>query len=243
MPILASSLMFLLLFGSTPAWALAAQTYCMDPAKSAPDYYINPAEVVLVQVLGPPPAIDSPEGKADLQAVLDAQRTRTPAAVESAQADVCLSIFRFADVMGSGFTPENLPFTVIFFEHVFYDDLHAERAAKKYFNRPRPFVSDHDVSAVTKQPASASYPSGHATFAYTVAILLAYMVPERSAQIFQRASVYAHNRVVAGVHYPSDVEAGRISGSVIDNVLLHDHRFEMDLAHARTEVRQALRLK
>lgn len=240
---LTSSLMLLLLFTATPFWASAAQKYCMDPSTPAPNYYMSPAEVDFVHVLGPPPAIDSPEDKVDLQAVLDAQQTRKEAEVESAQGDVCLSIFRFAEVMGPGFKPENLPFTVIFFQRVFYDDQHAVVAAKKYFNRPRPFVSDHDVSPVVKHSANASYPSGHATFAYATAILLADMVPEKSAQIFERAAVYAHNRVVAGVHYPSDVEAGRIAGSVIDNVLLHNHRFEMDLARATVEVRHALRLK
>jgi len=235
--------MLLLLFTATPFWASAAQEYCMDPSKPAPNYYMNPAEVDFVHILGPPPAIDSSQGKADLQAVLDAQRTRTEAEVENAQGDVCLSIFRFADVMGPGFKPENLPFTVMFFERVFYDDQHAVEATKKYFNRPRPFVSDHEVSPVVKRSANASYPSGHATFAYATAILLADMVPEKSAQIFERAGGYAHNRVVAGVHYPSDVEAGRISGSVIDNVLLHNHRFEVDLARATVEVRHALGLR
>jgi hypothetical protein len=33
-----------------------------------------------------------------------------------------------------------------------------------------------------------------------------------------------HNRVVARMHYPGDVEAARISGSVIDNVLPHRQR-------------------
>src|SRR5579859_6116344 len=71
----------------------------------AHDFYLDPSRVDLVHILAPPPAPDSPAGKADLQAVLDAQRTRTPAEVASARADVQLSVFRFADVMGPGFTP------------------------------------------------------------------------------------------------------------------------------------------
>lgn len=243
MPTLKSTLLFLFLFTAAPFWASAAQKYCMDPSKPSPNFYMTPTEVDFVHVLGPPPAIDSFEGKADLQAVLDAQRNRTEAEVESARNDNCLSIFRFADVMGPGFKPENLHFTILFFERAFYDDQHAVEAAKKYFNRPRPFVSDREVSPVVEQRGNPSYPSGHATFAYATAILLADIVPEKGVKIFERAAVYAHNRVVAGVHYPSDVEAGRISGSVIDNVLLHDHRFEADLARATVEVRHALGLK
>jgi hypothetical protein len=37
------------------------------------------------------------------------------------------------------------------------------------------------------------------------------MVPEKASAIFDRAALYANNRAVAGVHYPTDVEAGRIS--------------------------------
>jgi acid phosphatase (class A) len=238
-----NALAFLFLFMTVPVWALAAQESCMDPSKPASNYYMTPAEVDLVHVLGPPPAIDSPEGKADLQAVLNAQRTRTAAQVESARNDGCLSIFRFADAMGPGFKPENLKFTVMFFERTFYDDQHAVDAAKKYFKRPRPFVSDSEVSPLVKQAPTPSYPSGHATFAYVTAILLADMVPDKGASIFERSAEYSYNRVVAGVHYPSDVEAGRIAGSVIDNVLLHNPQFEADLARATIEVRHAIGLK
>jgi acid phosphatase (class A) len=68
------------------------------------------------------------------------------------------------------------------------------------------------------------------------------MVPENAVAIFARAAEYAHNRVVAGVHLPSDVEAGRIAASVIDNTLLHNPHFEADFAQAKTEVRTALGL-
>jgi acid phosphatase (class A) len=68
------------------------------------------------------------------------------------------------------------------------------------------------------------------------------MVPENAVAIFARGAEYAHNRVVAGVHFPTDVEAGRISASVIDNTLLHNPHFEADFAQAKTEVRAALGL-
>jgi acid phosphatase (class A) len=103
-------------------------------------------------------------------------------------------------------------------------------------------VAEHDVKPIIEQAPNASYPSGHATFAYVTAILLADMVPEKAAAIFNRAAILAHSRVVAGVHYPTDVEAGRISGSVIDNVLLHEPRFMVDFGKAREEVRHALGL-
>ena len=223
--------------------SVVSAPFGFSTASAAQDYYINPSSVDLVHILAPPPAPDSAAGKADLQAVLDAQRTRTPAEIASAQADAQLTIFRFADVIGPGFKSEKLPFTTKFFERISSDEMQALGAAKAYFNRPRPFVADPKVKPVVRQPANASYPSGHAIFAYVDAIILADMLPQKAAAIFDRAGSYAHNRVVAGVHYPSDVEAGRISGSVIDNVLLHDAHFMADYDKARTELRHSLGLQ
>jgi len=206
-------------------------------------YYMDPSQVDLIHVLAPPPAPDSVEGKADLQAVLATQRIRTDGQVRDARADAEESVFCFADVIGPAFKPENLPFATGFFDHVSSNDDEAVAAAKAHFNRPRPFVVDHEVKPVVGHPISPSYPGGHATFAYVNAILLAYMVPERATTIFSRAARYAQNRVIAGVHYPTDSEAGRISASVIANVLLHQPRFLADFARARVEVRHATGLR
>jgi acid phosphatase (class A) len=223
-----------------PAAALLAMLTCAAQAGST--YYIDPSQTDLVHILAPPPAPDSDEGKADLAAVLAAQASRTDVEVRSAQADSEASVFRFAGVMGPEFRAENLPFAMTFFKNVYSDDDQAVAMAKSYFDRPRPFVADHDVKPVIEQAPNASYPSGHATFAYVTAILLADMVPEKAAAIFGRAAILAHNRVVAGVHYPTDVDAGRVSGSVIDNVFLHEPRFMADFEKARAEVRHALGL-
>jgi acid phosphatase (class A) len=221
-----------------PLPALAAQ-HCMDPSHLGPDHYMQPSQIDLVSVLGPPPAPGSSEGQTDLRAVLEAQRTRTPMEVAEAKANSCFSIFAFAGVVGPDFNPAKLPFTVAFFQRVFDDGMHGVEAAKKHFNRPRPFVADKQITTVVQQPANASYPSGHATFAYMTAILLANMVPEKAEAIFERAAAFTRSRVIAGVHYPSDLVAGRIAAAVVDNVLLHDGAFKADLAKSRAEVRRA----
>jgi acid phosphatase (class A) len=191
-------------------------------------YYLDPSRVDLIHILAPPPSPDTDEGKADLQAVLTTQHTRTEDQIREAQADTEESVFRFADVMGPGFKPENLPFAATFFERVSSDSDEAVAVAKAYFNRPRPFVLDHDVRPIVVRSPSPCY-RGHATFAYVNAILLACMEPEKAAAIFSRARRFARNREIGGVHYPSDTEAGLISASVIDNVLLHEPRFLTDL--------------
>jgi acid phosphatase (class A) len=203
--------------------------------------YLDPSQVDLVRILAPPPAPQSPEGKAELEAVLEVQRTRTDAEIKRAQADDELSVFRYGDVMGEAFSPQNLPFAAPFFKDVAADGGRVVNPTRAHFNRRRPIQVDKRVEPVVSA-GGGSYPSGTAAFAYVAAILLVNMVPEKAPAIFARAADWGHNRVVSGVHYPSDVEAGRISGSVIVNVLLHDAAFMADFAKAKAEVRHAIGL-
>jgi acid phosphatase (class A) len=181
--------------------------------------YLDPSHVDLVGILAPPPAPQSPEGRTELEAVLAVQRTRTDADIKRAQADDELSVFRYAEVMGEAFSPQNLPFTTQFFKDVAADEGQVVNPARAQFKRQRPMAVDKRVEPVVKADGG-SYPSGTAAFAYVAAILLANMTPEKAPAIYARAADWGHNRVVSGVHYPGDVEAGRIAGSVIDNVLL-----------------------
>jgi acid phosphatase (class A) len=225
----------------SPFIALIAM-FAASNAMAADTYYISPSEIDLLHILAPPPAPDTAEGKADLQAVLVTVNARTDADIKQAQEDDKRTVFRFADVMGPNFSAETLPLTAQLFQHVYEDGNAATLAAKNFFQRKRPFVVDPDIKIVVNQPPDFSYPSNHSTFGNESGILLAAMVPEKAGAIFARAATYAHNRVVAGVHFPSDVEAGRIAASVIDNSFLHNPRFESDFAKAKTEVRAALGL-
>jgi len=69
------------------------------------------------------------------------------------------------------------------------------------------------------------------------------MVPEKRAEIMARAAQYAHNRVVGGIHYPSDVEMGKISGSVIAAVLLNRDDFKAGYDVAKAELAPTLACK
>jgi membrane-associated phospholipid phosphatase len=57
--------------------------------------------------------------------------------------------------------------------------------------------------------ASPSYPSGHTTYGYTEALILALLVPERYPQMVARAAEYGNNRIILGAHYEMDVVGGR----------------------------------
>jgi len=226
----------------SPPSLLAAQT----STSSVP--YLEQARLNLPLLLGPPPAQESTETQAELQLLEQAERERTSEQARAAAADSERSAFRFANVMGAGFTADRLPLTAALLAEAADEAEQAVHRAKEHFARPRPYAVDHSLHAIIKKgdgkgdKPGAAYPSGHSTFAYVTAILLAQLVPEKSDAIFARAADFAHNRIVAGVHYPSDVAAGRISGTVVANLLLQDPRFQADLTLARAETRQALGL-
>jgi acid phosphatase (class A) len=218
----------LMLTGTAPAFTFAA-----DKPKSAPV-----ADLTLL--LAPPPAQDSQQTQDEIKELHHFQDTRTKDQEAYAQADVDKNIFRFQTVLGDKFTAENLPLTAAIFDRALKAAKDTVDPAKNFFNRTRPFVADPTIKPSVTLDTAPSYPSGHATAGTVMAILLADMVPEKKAEIFKRGWEYAQNRLVGGVHYRSDVEAGRISGTVIAAMLLKDKKFMVDFNAAKAELRTAL---
>jgi len=104
-----------------------------------------------------------------------------------------------------------------------------------------PQPADSPCGAPPADPSlSPSYPSGHAAVGAMDAIILAQMVPEQRSALFARGWAYGDARVIGGVHFPSDVEAGRILGTMLVSVLEQDARFRADRDAARKELRSAL---
>lgn len=209
----------------------------------ADQYYIDKNAVNLMELLAPPPKSGSLEDKEDLKGVLKAQNKRTKGQSERALADANLSVFRFADVIGSDFVPAKLPLTTALFEKLKSDGDEMVRMVKDSYKRPRPFLASSAVHSLKPDTKGASYPSGHTTFAYECAVILSKMVPEKRYEIFMRAEEYSQNRVVLGVHYPADIRAGRGSGTLLANEFLKNEKFIADFEAARAELRSVLGLK
>jgi acid phosphatase (class A) len=241
---MALALSGLFALASTLPFAAAdpVETHSHAPTDAA--HCVDASTLDLGRILPPPPAAGSAQERAELDELLHIQATRTPAQVDQAQKDAQISIFRFADALGNprGFTEENLPLTLKLFHDVGVDESTVSSAAKREFARPRPFTIESRLDPVVARPPSASYPSGHSTWAYVTALVLADMVPERRSQILARADEFAHNRAVAGVHYPSDVEAGHLAGTTLAAMLFVCQPFETEEAAARSELRKALDL-
>ncbi|MGA6107300.1 acid phosphatase [Pseudomonas solani] len=208
--------------------------------------YLPQRTLELAEYLPPPPPAGTAEDRLDLDTVLLVQRQRTPQQVEQAKRDDHLddAAFPFAQgILGAEFTVERHPQTAHFFRHVLVDLEQTLMPAKHHFARPRPYELSQEVKPILPPPMGESYPSGHTMDAYLTAILLAKMVPEHRAELFARAAAAAQSSVVAGVHYPTDLEGGRISAAVLANELLKNPGALRDFEHARREVRSNLALE
>ena len=201
--------------------------------------YLSKNQVDISQLLAPPPAPDSERQKLDLHAVLDAQSKRTPAEITRANETEQLSVFSFADVLGPSFSKEKLPKTNALFEQVYDDTLVLLKVGKDQWNRPRPFLISDKVQPSGDRPKSSSYPSGNALLGHLYSIVLAKLLPEKSTRLFARGQETGDNRVVAGVHFPSDLEAGRQAAAAIAAVLWTTPGFQKDFAAVQAELRNA----
>ena len=117
----------------------------------------------------------------------------------------------------------------------------ANKKAKDYYNRKRPYVEFDEPTGVPEGERgsrnSASYPSGHSTRGWTIALVLAELMPEKSEQILKVGYEYGESRVIVGYHYQSDVDAARIAASASLAVLHSNEEFQRDLQLAREELR------
>ncbi len=201
--------------------------------------FFTPQQVGLDHYIAPPPDAFT---RAEIAAMLTIQDARTPEQVARALADSEYSVFRFADVMGPSFTADKLPKAAAFFQRVHQTAADLLEPIKRKWRRPRPFEQDERIKPALRPSPSPSYPSGHATFGYLVGVLLAAMVPERRDAILARAREYGENRVIGGVHFPSDVAAGREVAIVLATELRSSVEFRDSFEEVRSEIRRALGL-
>ncbi len=112
---------------------------------------------------------------------------------------------------------------------------------KDRYARPRPFLKAKGPVCISLSPEfskSGSYPSGHSTVGWLYALVLAEASPDRASALLARGRAFGESRVVCGVHYASDVEAGYLVASSVTATLNSNPAFRDDLAAARTELEQ-----
>jgi len=204
---------------SLPALLLA--TLISFPA-SLHAQFLAPASLDFKSILTPPPAPDSDQTKQEIEKILSLQQSRTPEEIARAKSEVTMSPWILSGVLGSTFNPDDLPLTAKFLTQITKDTNSLANPAKDFFARKRPPFIDPRVKPCVPLEATASYPSGHSTRATVWALVLSEIFPDKRDALIARAHQIGDDRVLGGVHYPSDIAAGRtLAAAIVKQMLAH----------------------
>lgn len=196
-----------------------------------------------IATAGAPPARDSAETRAELDELLALQQSRSAAEVSAAQADRKTEVRRFYSSLGLPGNPRELPHVERLAQRVEDDVRIYVRALKGHYRRLRPYEIEPRLSpCIEDVKGDRSYPSGHAAYAWAMAGMLSDLVPERRAALAARAGEFARQRMVCGVHFPSDLAAGRQAAERVMHSIRATKEYATEAAEASAELRAALGL-
>jgi acid phosphatase (class A) len=220
----------------------------LRPGKPAAKPYLSEeAAPNTVKILSPPPASHSPLENADRAAFTTTRGLKGSPRWDLAASDVAEGasaiLDTYACVLGTKIDAARVPAVINLFERARLDIARGTKAPKLHYRRLRPFVGNEAPICVQRTQQltdSFSYPSGHATQGWTYALMMAALVPEKASAILARGRVYGESRIVCGVHWLTDVSAGRTNGAVIFAALMGSPDFRADMDKARTELVRAL---
>ena len=217
---------------------LGGAAYAAEPA------FVSAEQSRVLQILATPPSSSSAITQKELAELHRIEAARTPVQAEQAKADdEDETIFIYRKVIGTGFTAQALPLTAALSERVKHDEGVNTAPAKKGFARVRPYNLDKTLHPVCKtKTKDDSYPSGHTTVGYLQALTLIDILPEQRDAVLARADDYANNRLVCGVHYPTDLAASKVLAYTIHALMTANPHYQQEVAAARLEVRRALGL-
>lgn len=219
----------------------------MPAATEGKGYLAEPVALHMAQVLPPAPQPGSARYEADRQVFRATRRLEGTPRWTLATTDVNLEVpdmlRDFSCAMGMPLDASRLPRLAAMLKKVDTDGVSITEPAKKANHRQRPFLIDEGAVCQSKEKLARSfdYPSGHATWGWTVGLILAELAPDRADDVLLRARSFADSRVVCGAHNLSAIQAGQINGSAIVARLHAEPVFRTDMEAAKKEL-DALRV-
>ena len=145
----------------------------------------------------------------------------------------------YSEPFGMTISKENTQEITALMERVLATTYVCKDKAKSQYMRLRPFVQFNEPTPIPqdeeKLKTNSSYPSGHTTMGWGIALVLAEINPSRQDEILKRGYEYGESRVIVGFHYQSDVDSARILTSALINRLHANEAFTVQLQKAKEE--------
>ena len=225
---------------------ISANVHAAGDEKNGHAYFTKAELPNMANILPAPPEFESARFVADQSQYLWGKLMRLyEARCAQARRDAVYSmqtiIDEFGNIFGLEITKEGTPEIYSILQDVCAscDSIYSD--AKVYFNRKRPYAYYNEGTIVPekeeKHRNEGSYPSGHTVLGWASALLLADInqSPEAMEGLLARGYEFGQSRVIAGYHWQSDVDAGRMAGTVLYQLIRNHKRFIQQLAKARAE--------
>lgn len=167
-------------------------------------------------IMGDYPKLGSPESIKDFATLYYWQKFRTEDQCAQAQKEVPVNLESF---FGGILTAAEISSLKVFFYKHVINGGGQSTIAKFIFRRPRPYNTRKDLVPCIDKSNSYAYPSGHTTVARVLGLMLAKKFPDREKEFIERADQIAQNRIIGGVHHPSDIVAGKkLADKIVENL-------------------------
>ena len=129
---------------------------------------------------------------------------------------------RFSDAVERQLTPDEYPHLYRLFARLHLTEQQGGASAKAYFHRVRPYQQYKE-------------PSGQTHASWLVGLALAAIDPAHTEAIMKTAYELGQSRVIVGFHYQSDVDMGRVVGSITFARLQSEPEYQKMMEKARKE--------
>ena len=216
------ALAWLVLAGIFPPVAAHAEA----PINNAPKLlFLTPDAVNIANVIGAAPAPGSAVDQLDNGVLRLQQSNRSSEDCTRAAAEVVHSLDNFFGPARGPLTAAEVSRLDPLFSQLIGEIKFFSNQGKGIWRRPRPYDEDATLVPCVEKEATFAYPSGHATVSRAFAQILSKVFPERTQAFLIAADHVAIDRVISGLHHPSDVLAGQALGIAIANALLQNSKF------------------
>jgi acid phosphatase (class A) len=145
----------------------------------------------------------------------------------------------YSEPFGMQISAENTPEITKLISRLLETTHLSNHKSKSVVMRKRPFLQFNEPTPVPEDEETlknnSSYPSGHTTMGWAIALVLAEINPDNQDAILKRGFEYGESRVIVGFHFQSDVDAARIITSALVIRLHANDDFMEQLAKAKAE--------
>jgi membrane-associated phospholipid phosphatase len=178
----------------------------------------------------PPPLPGTARFQTDLDELRRLSSTRTAAQADTARywaTDAPSSrweVFMETELASHRLSPMHAARALALASTAMADALIACWDAKFFYWLERPITADTTLKTAISTPPFPSYPSGHSTQSAAAAEVFAYLFPDRAEYYRAKADEASVSRVLAGIHYRFDIEAGEELGRMIGRLAVERAR-------------------